>query len=89
MDLPRGAKVFPDFEDVEFPNLIPFGAEQHFMPHILPDMVRDGSKTTIINDYSRLERKMDENNKLLALSIRQRRKESIEREFEIYKLKRL
>lgn len=89
VDLPRGAKVFPDFEDVEFPNLIPFGAEQHFMPHILPDMVRDGSKTTIINDYSRLERKMDENNKLLALSIRQRRKESIEREFEIYKLKRL
>lgn len=89
VDLPRGAKVFPDVDDTSFPEWsaqvfgMPF-AERGFI-----SMHQDAAKTTVINDFSALERKMDENNKLLAISIKQRRQDAYNLEFELYKLKRI
>lgn len=89
VDLPRGAKVFPDVDDTGLPDWNQPAWEPSFDNHHFVGTDNDGRKTTVINDFSRLERKMEENNRLLAQSIKQRRQEKNELEFELYKLSKL
>lgn len=89
VDLPRGAKVFPDVDEMETLDWNSMNSEISFANHKFMGSKQDIERTTVINDFSRLERKMDENNKLLAQGIKQQRKYDADRDFELYKLKKL
>lgn len=89
VDLPRGAKVFPDVDEMETLDWNSMDSEISFANHKFMGSKQDIERTTVINDFSRLERKMDENNKLLAQRIKQQRKYDVDRDFELYKLKKL
>lgn len=89
VDLPRGAKVFPDVDEMETLDWNSMNSEISFANHKFMGSKQDIERTTVINDFSRLERKMDENNKLLAQRIKQQRKYDADRDFELYKLKKL
>ena len=79
VDLPKGAEVFPEF-NVEKPDWTPKGMS--FVP------TKDGS-VFVMNDYSRLEQKLDETNLILVKTLRAQRKFNSEREFNMYKLSKL
>ena len=85
VDLPKGAQVFPDVDD--------FGSldwqNNSFAPmfSFLRNSEKGGAGTTVYNDYSGLERRMDMTNKLLVQSIKQRRREAYKREFDLYILR--
>lgn len=89
VNLPRGAKVFPDVDEMEMPDWTSPDSEISFANHKFIGSNRDIERTTVINDFSRLERKMDENNQLLAQRIKQQKKYDADRDFELYKLKKL
>ena len=89
VDLPRGAKVFPDVDEMETLDWNSMDSEISFANHKFMGSKQDIERTTVINDFSRLERKMDENNKLLAQRIKQQRKYDVDRDIELYKLKKL
>ena len=89
VDLPRGAKVFPDVDEMETLDWNSMDSEISFANHKFMGSKQDIERTTVINDFSRLERKMDENNRLLAQRIKQQRKYDVDRDFELYKLKKL
>ena len=85
VDLPKGAQVFPDVDD--------FGSldwqNNGFAPmfSFLRSNEKGGAATTVYNDYSGLERRMDMTNNLLVQSIKQRRREAYKREFDLYILR--
>ena len=85
VDLPKGAQVFPDVDD--------FGSldwqNNSFAPmfSFLRNSEKGGAGTTVYNDYSGLERRMDMTNNLLVQSIKQRRREAYKREFDLYILR--
>lgn len=86
VDLPKGAQVFPDVND--------FGPvdwqKDSFSPMFsFLGNTDKGSGTTVYNDYSGLERRMDMTNNLLMQSIKQRRREAYNREFDLYILNKL
>ena len=89
VDLPSGAKVFPDVDEMETLDWNSMDSEISFANHKFMGSKQDIERTTVINDFSRLERKMDENNRLLAQRIKQQRKYDVDRDFELYKLKKL
>lgn len=73
VDLPKGAQVFPDVND--------FGPvdwqKDSFSPMFsFLGNTDKGSGTTVYNDYSGLERRMDMTNNLLMQSMKQRRREA-------------
>lgn len=86
VDLPKGAQVFPDVND--------FGPidwqKDSFSPmfSFLGNSDKRGN-TTVYNDYSGLERRMDTTNNLLMQSMKQRRREAYNREFDLYILNKL
>lgn len=85
VDLPKGAQVFPDVDDfgsVDWQN-------NSFAPmfSFLRNSEKGGAATTVYNDYSGLERRMDMTNSLLVQSIKQRRREAYKREFDLYILR--
>lgn len=85
VDLPKGAQVFSDVDD--------FGSldwqNNGFAPmfSFLRSNEKGGAATTVYNDYSGLERRMDMTNNLLVQSIKQRRREAYKREFDLYILR--
>lgn len=85
VDLPKGAQVFPDVDD--------FGSldwqNNSFAPmfSFLRNSEKGGAGTTVYNDYSGPERRMDMTNNLLVQSIKQRRREAYKREFDLYILR--
>jgi len=85
VDLPKGAQVFPDVDD--------FGSldwqNNSFAPmfSFLRNSEKGGAGTTVYNDYSGLERRMDMTNNLLVQSIKQRRREAYKRDFDLYILR--
>lgn len=86
VDLPKGAQVFPDVND--------FGPvdwqKDSFSPMFsFLGNTDKGSGTTVYNDYSGLERRMDMTNNLLIQSMKQRRREAYNREFDLYILNKL
>lgn len=86
VDLPKGAQVFPDVND--------FGPidwqKDSFSPMFsFLGNTDKGSATTVYNDYSGLERRMDMTNNLLMQSMKQRRREAYNREFDLYILNKL
>lgn len=86
IDLPKGAQVFPDVND--------FGPvdwqKDSFSPMFsFLGNTDKGSGTTVYNDYSGLERRMDMTNNLLMQSMKQRRREAYNREFDLYILNKL
>jgi TP901 family phage tail tape measure protein len=86
VDLPKGAQVFPDVND--------FGPvdwqKDSFSPMFsFLGNTDKGSGTTVYNDYSGLERRMDMTNNLLMQSMKQRRREAYNREFDLYILNKL
>lgn len=86
VDLPKGAQVFPDVND--------FGPvdwqKDSFSPMFsFLGNIDKGSGTTVYNDYSGLERRMDMTNNLLMQSMKQRRREAYNREFDLYILNKL
>ena len=85
VNLPRGAKVFPDVDDMEHPEWSKPNWDTVFSEHHFLHTTEDGRRTTVVNDFSRLERKMEENNRLLAQSIKLQKKFDADRDFEAYK----
>lgn len=86
VDLPKGAQVFPDVNE--------FGPvdwqKDSFSPMFsFLGNTDKGSGTTVYNDYSGLERRMDMTNNLLMQSMKQRRREAYNREFDLYILNKL
>ena len=79
VDLPRGAKVFPDVE-----NGVPDWGFASLASSILP-VSNDSDAPIIINDYSRLERKMGDNNELMLLMLKYLKGHSNNLDFELYK----
>ncbi|WP_300701004.1 phage tail tape measure protein [Bacteroides sp.] len=89
VDLPRGSKVFPDVDEMDMPDWNSLDLEMSFANHKFRGSKSDIERTTVINDFSRLEQKMDENNRLLAQRIKQQKKYDADRDFELYKLRKL
>lgn len=80
VDIPKGAQVFPDVDAMDFP----IWDYHTFSPTIL-GATNSSPKTVVINDYTRLEKKTDRTNYLLALSIKQQRRNAYMCENEVYK----
>lgn len=85
VDLPKGAQVFPDVDDFGFLDWQNNGFAPMFS--FLRSNEKGGAATTVYNDYSGLERRMDMTNNLLVQSIKQRRREAYKREFDLYILR--
>ena len=83
VELPRGAKVFPDVEDG-----VPDWGFASLASSILP-VSNDSDAPIIINDYSRLERKMGDNNELMLLMLKYLKGHSNNMDFELYKHRKL
>lgn len=80
VDLPKGAEVFPDVSNIDKPDWTPSGMS--FVP------TKDGG-IFVMNDYSRLEQKLDETNLILIKTLRSQKKFNSDREFNMYKLSKL
>ena len=80
VDLPKGAEVFPDVSSIDKPDWTPSGMS--FVP------TKDGG-IFVMNDYSRLEQKLDETNLILIKTLRSQKKFNSDREFNMYKLSKL
>lgn len=85
VDLPKGAQVFPDVDDFGSLDWQINGFAPMFS--FLRNSEKGGTGTTVYNDYSGLERRMDMTNNLLVQSIKQRRREAYKREFDLYILR--
>lgn len=78
VDLPRGAKVFPDAD-----RSMPDWGFAELASSVLP--IGGDNAPVIINDYSRLERKMSDNNELMLLMLKYFKSHNSDIDFEIYK----
>ena len=77
VELPRGAEVFPDAADFGKPDWTPTG--MGLMP------TKDGG-FIVVNDYAKLEQKIDETNMILIQTLRMQKRLHADRNFEIYKM---
>ena len=74
LDLPKGAKVYPDADEWSKGFAVPGNGKPE-----------KGSNMVVINDYKRLEKKMDERNRLARLSIRMQVDSAYQAEFDRYR----
>ena len=87
VDIPKGAQVFPDVDKVDISN---FDIPDWDFPTFSPTYFASSSgDTTVFNDYSRLEKRVDKTNLLLMKSLKMQRQDASNREFELYKLSKL
>lgn len=87
VDLPMGAQVFPDVDKMDVTD---FDYPDWGLPTFSPSNISSAKNNTIvINDYSRLEKRIDMTNSLLQKSIKQQHRDAIERDFENYKRSKL
>ena len=83
VDIPKGAQVFPDVDEFDLSSLdISDLCSSTFSPSNISSAK---NSTIVINDYSRLEKRIDTTNNLLLKSIRQQREDANNRDFENYK----
>ena len=83
VDLPKGAQVFPDVDELD---LSSFDISDLHSPTFSPSNISSAKNSTIVvNDYSRLEKRIDTTNNLLLKSIKQQREDANNRDFENYK----
>lgn len=83
VDIPKGAQVFPDVDELD---LSSFDISDLHSPTFSPSNISSAKNSTIVvNDYSRLERRIDTTNNLLLKSIKQQREDANNRDFENYK----
>ena len=75
VDIPKGAQVFPDVDEFDL-------CSSTFSPSNISSAKNN---TIVVNDYSRLEKRIDTTNNLLLKSIRQQREDANNRDFENYK----
>lgn len=80
VDLPKGAEVFPDVGNIDKPDWTPSGMS--FIPN------KEGG-IFVMNDYSRLESKLEEINLVLIKTLRSQKKFNSDREFNLYKLSKI
>lgn len=87
VDIPKGAQVFPDVDKVDISSFdfTDWGAA--YSPRSFH--LNNSSDTIVLNDYSRLEKRVDRTNLLLVKSIKMQRQDASSREFELYKLSKL
>lgn len=85
VDLPRGAQVFPDVESMDFPTFR--------NPTLAPSYISNADsftrKAIVINDYAKLEKKMERTNQLLEASIKQQHRDAYNLEYKLYKASKL
>ena len=74
LDLPKGAKVYPDADEWSKGFAVPGNGKPE-----------KDSNMVVINDYKRLEKKMDERNRLARLSIRMQVDSAYQAEFDRYR----
>lgn len=88
VDIPKGAQVFPDVNKVDITN---FDLPDWDLPTFSPAYFSSSNKgnTIVLNDYSRLERRVDKTNSLLVKSIKQQHRDASNREFEMYMLSKM
>ena len=86
VDLPKGAQVFPDVNDL---GPVDWQKDSFSPMFSFLGNTDKGSGTTVYNDYSGIERRMDMTNNLLMQSMKQRRREAYNREFDLYILNKL
>lgn len=88
VDIPKGAQVFPDVNKVDITN---FDLPDWDLPTFSPAYFSSSNKgnTIVLNDYSRLERRVDKTNSLLVKSIKQQHRDASNREFELYMLSKM
>ena len=87
VDIPKGAQVFPDVDKIDISN---FDMPDWDFPTFSPTYFASSSgDTTVFNDYSRLEKRVDKTNLLLMKSLKMQRQDASNREFELYKLPKL
>ena len=83
VDIPKGAQVFPDVAEFDLSGLdISDLCSSTFSPSNISSAKNN---TIVVNDYSRLEKRIDTTNNLLLKSIRQQREDANNRDFENYK----
>ena len=83
VDIPKGAQVFPDVDEFDLSGLdISDLCSSTFSPSNISSAKNN---TIVVNDYSRLEKRIDTTNNLLLKSIRQQREDANNRDFENYK----
>ncbi|WP_347078874.1 phage tail tape measure protein [Bacteroides thetaiotaomicron] len=83
VDIPKGAQVFPDVDELD---LSSFDISDLHSPTFSPSNISSAKNSTIVvNDYSRLEKRIDTTNNLLLKSIKQQREDANNRDFENYK----
>lgn len=79
VDLPKGAMVYPDVDDWKL-NVPLFGKGMALQ--------QNEPKTLVVNDYKRLEKKMDERNRLARISLRLQADAAYRAEFAQYRMER-
>lgn len=83
VDIPKGAQVFPDVDELD---LSSFDISDLCSSTFSPSNIFSAKNNTIVvNDYSRLEKRIDTTNNLLLKSIKQQREDANNRDFENYK----
>lgn len=83
VDLPRGAEVIPEITSPDWNNI------SLNLPAAYFAQSRDSRQTVVVNDYKKLESKMDRTNYLLLQSIKQQHKDAYDLNYERYKKDRL
>lgn len=88
VDIPKGAQVFPDVNKVDITN---FDLPDWDLPTFSPAYFSSSNNgnTIVLNDYSRLEKRVDKTNSLLVKSIKQQHRDASNREFELYMLSKM
>lgn len=76
VDLPKGAIVYPDVEDWKLS--VPLGGAS-------APLQQNEPRTLVVNDYKRLEKKMDERNRLARISLRLQADAAYRAEFAQYR----
>ena len=75
--------MFPDVDELD---LSSFDISDLHSPTFSPSNISSAKNSTIVvNDYSRLEKRIDTTNNLLLKSIKQQREDANNRDFENYK----
>lgn len=82
VDLPAGARVFPDVDKIDISDFDFPDWNLTFSPQNVSSAAQN---TVIFNDYSRLEKRVDRTNYLLQKSIKQQHDDANNRDFENYK----
>lgn len=79
VDLPKGAMVYPDVEDWKLSVPLAWAAAP---------LQQNEPRTLVVNDYKRLEKKMDERNRLARISLRLQADAAYRAEFAKYRRER-